>query len=370
VIRVRGLSKRYGDFQAISRVSFDVEEGEIFGFIGPNGAGKTTTIRILATLMLPSAGSARILGWDVTEHPEKVRSALGYMPDRWGVYPDITVAEYLEFFAAAYGTPRRERAKVIGGVMELTDLTALRERLVEALSKGMKQRLCLAKTLIHDPRLLLLDEPADGLDPRARIELRELLRELAAMGKTIVISSHILTELSDLVTSVGIVEQGRLVMAGEVGTIIERLTGEDDGDEGDGFAGEDGEDDGDQGRDPDGGEDGGEDGDEDGEGVDEDGERAPRPVRRRRAGVLQRFVLRVDASSRASAEELLLARPELTAVAGVSEREVRFSYRGAEDDVAGVVRELVQGGVGVVGLRPDRADLEDVFMAVTRGQVQ
>ena len=225
MIEVRGLTKIYDGLRAVQNLNFNVSAGDIFGFIGPNGAGKTTTIRILATLILPSAGEAWICGQDVVKRPEAVREVMGYMPDHWGVYPDLRVREYLEFFAASYGIPRRERARAVDGVMELTDLGGLSDRLAGALSKGMRQRLCLAKTLIHDPQLLILDEPADGLDPRARIELRELLRELARMGKTVLISSHILTELSDLVTSVGIVERGELLMSGPVDEIVARLAG-------------------------------------------------------------------------------------------------------------------------------------------------
>jgi len=349
VIAVRDLTVRFGDFQAVSRISFDVEEGEIFGFIGPNGAGKTTTIRILATLLLPTSGTASILGHDVTEEPEAVRQVTGYMPDVWGVYPGLTVAEYLDFFAAAYGIPRRERARAVGDVMALTDLTPLARKLVETLSKGMKQRLCLAKTLIHDPRLLILDEPANGLDPRARIELRALLRELASMGKTVLISSHILTELSDLVSSVGIVERGRMLMSGEVGGIIERLRARAEGD-GDGPAAADaligaagGPGDGPAGA---------------------EGEAAAPPR------ALRRFTLRTTAERVDAARDLLLARPDVKTARVVDEREVAFAYPGAEEAVADIVRALVGGDVPVLGLHGEKADLESLFMAVTRGDVQ
>ena len=216
LIDVRNLSKDYGDNLAVDEVSFTVEEGEIFGFIGPNGAGKTTTIRILATLLEPTSGEVFIDGMCVQNDVDEVRRIIGYMPDQFGVYEGLTVEEYLEFFARAYRLHPRVRRSTIEDVMELTDLGRLRHRLVITFSKGMKQRLCLAKTLIHNPRLLVLDEPAAGLDPRARIELRMLLKELKGMGKTIFISSHILTELSDLCTSVGIIERGQLVESGRV----------------------------------------------------------------------------------------------------------------------------------------------------------
>ena len=223
MIEVRGLTRRFGAQAAVSDASFSVPAGAIFGFIGPNGAGKTTTIRILATLDLPTEGSARIAGHDVVDEPEGVRDVMGYMPDAFGVYDGITVAEYLEFFAAAYRLPRRKWKGVTDDVMALCDLGGIRDKLVQTLSKGMRQRLCLAKTLVHDPKVLILDEPAEGLDPRARIEIRALLRELGRMGKTILISSHILTELSDFCTHVGIIEKGRFLAAGPIDQVVGSL---------------------------------------------------------------------------------------------------------------------------------------------------
>ena len=219
-IRVRHLWHRYGNMDVLSDVSFDVGHGEIFGFIGPNGAGKTTTIRIMATLLDPMAGRVEVDGVDVAIDPDRVRRVVGYMPDHAGVYERITVREYLEFFADAYAVPN---IGVVDAVIELTDLGNLQDRLVAALSKGMKQRLGLARILLHDPKVLILDEPASDLDPRARIEIRDLLLELRELGKTIFLSSHILTELSDVCTSIGILERGRLVVAGPIGEIAERL---------------------------------------------------------------------------------------------------------------------------------------------------
>jgi len=219
MIELKGVTKMYGDLKAVDNLSLQIAEGEIFGFIGPNGAGKTTTIKMLATLLVPTSGSIRIAGINPEEEPRAVRSTIGYMPDSFGVYPDLAVWEYLDFFGAAYQIPPNKRNGLIDDVLELTDLTAKKYDLVEALSRGMKQRLCLAKTLLHDPAILLLDEPASGLDPRARIEIRELLKELKKMKKTILISSHILSELSDFCTSIGIIEKGRLIVSGLISEI-------------------------------------------------------------------------------------------------------------------------------------------------------
>jgi ABC-2 type transport system ATP-binding protein len=222
-IRVRHLWHRFGRFEVLRDVSFDVAHGEIFGFIGPNGAGKTTTIRIMATMMDPLAGRVEIDGYDVSVDPEAVRRIIGYMPDHAGVYERVTVREYLEFFADAYRVAEGGNYAVVDAVMELTDLTKLRDKLVATMSKGMKQRLQLARTLLHDPKVLILDEPASDLDPRARIEIRDLLVELRNMGKTIFLSSHILTELADVCTSVAILERGRLVVSGPISEIARRL---------------------------------------------------------------------------------------------------------------------------------------------------
>lgn len=223
MIEVRGLSKRFEGHWAVQGVSFDVGEGDIFGFIGPNGAGKTTTIRVMCTLLDPTRGDIRVGGKSVIESPEEVRKLIGYMPDTFGVYERVTVWEYLDFFAAAYGLSRRERAGALEGILELTDLGGLRDRLTAELSKGMRQRLCVAKTLVHDPKVLILDEPANGLDPRARVEFRALLKELRNMGKTIFISSHILAELSDVCTAVAIVERGRVAASGPLAEIRKAL---------------------------------------------------------------------------------------------------------------------------------------------------
>ncbi len=216
MIEITDVSKRFGKLVALRQVSLSIGPGEVFGFIGPNGAGKSTTMKILAGLLAPDAGTARVCGHDCVKEGAAVRRVLGYMPDFLGVYDDLTVDEYLQFFAAAYRVPRSRRRAVVDSVLELTDLRGKRDAMVDSLSRGMQQRLGVARVLIHEPRVLLLDEPASGLDPRARIELRELLLELRRMGKCIMVSSHILTELAEMCTSIGIIEKGQLLYAGSI----------------------------------------------------------------------------------------------------------------------------------------------------------
>jgi ABC-2 type transport system ATP-binding protein len=222
-VRTEGLVKRYDGTLAVAGVDLEVGAGEIHGLVGPNGAGKTTTLKMLATLLAPTAGQAEIAGVDVVREPDAVRRVIGYMPDSFGVYDDMKVWEYLDFFARCYGLSASRRRQMIGDLLELVDLGDKRDAPVQALSRGMQQRLCLAHTLVHDPSVLLLDEPASGLDPRARVELRELLRELRSLGKTIVISSHILPELEELCTSVTIIDHGRVLASGRVADIEARL---------------------------------------------------------------------------------------------------------------------------------------------------
>ena len=224
MIAVENLTKVYGKRAALDHVSFEVPAREIFGFVGPNGAGKTTTLRILAALLAPTEGRAFIDGADVTRDREKVHSRIGYMPDFFGVYDQLTVAEYLDFYAACYRQPKRRRQKIVDDLLALVGMTERRNQLVDTLSRGLKQRVCLARALVHDPAVLLLDEPASGLDPRARVEVREILKELQAMGKTIVISSHILPELTELCTMIGIIDRGRMRATGPVQEVIARLT--------------------------------------------------------------------------------------------------------------------------------------------------
>lgn len=214
MIEIRNLTKRYGSLTAIDNLSLSLGKGEIFGFIGPNGAGKTTTMKVLACLLKQDSGEAFIDGCDTRKDGDRIRRVIGYMPDFIGVYDDLTVDEYLQFFAAAFQIPRARRRSIVDNVLDLTDLASKRHAMVESLSRGMTQRLGVARVLIHDPKVLLLDEPASGLDPRARIEMRSLLTELGKMGKTLIISSHILSELGEMSTSIGIIERGKLLYSG------------------------------------------------------------------------------------------------------------------------------------------------------------
>ncbi len=223
IVRATGLVRRYDRTLAVAGLDLDIAEGEIFGLVGPNGAGKTTILRILATLLVPDSGDAEIAGASVRRNPNDVRRVLGFMPDSFGVYDDMKVWEYLDFFARCYGISADRRRRMIGDLLELVDLGPKRDAYVQGLSRGMQQRLCLAHALVHDPSVLLLDEPASGLDPRARVELRELLRELRSLGKTILVSSHILPELEELCTSVAIIDHGRVLAHGKVADIERRL---------------------------------------------------------------------------------------------------------------------------------------------------
>jgi ABC-2 type transport system ATP-binding protein len=345
-IRVRHLSHRFGAREVLRDVSFDVAHGEIFGFIGPNGAGKTTTIRVMATLLEPATGRVEIDGLDVSIDPDKVRRAIGYMPDHAGVYERITVREFLEFFADAYQVPD---ASVVDVVLELTDLKKLDGRLVAELSKGMKQRLQVARILLHDPKVLILDEPASDLDPRARIELRDLLLELRELGKTIFLSSHILTELSDVCTSVGILERGQLVVAGPIAAIGEELARRAHGDR-DAAARA-------AASNP------------------QSGVAAPVQEQLTPGGAAipaaarRRLKLRVLGDSR-------LVVPLLAGGVGVHQVDpapggsLTVDYSGDERFVADVVRHLVGQGVGIVGVEPERNELERIFLEVTRGDLQ
>jgi ABC-2 type transport system ATP-binding protein len=223
MIETRDLTKQYGDLFAIKSLDINLVKGDVFGFIGPNGAGKTTTMRILATLLNPSWGEAYVCGYSIYTRPKDIRRVIGYMPDFFGVYDDMKVIEYLEFFAAAYRIKGPARRKICDEVLELVDLGYKREALVTSLSRGMTQRLGLARVLLHDPQVLLLDEPASGLDPRARIEIRGLLKELRNMGKTIMVSSHILPELADICNKIGIIERGELLVNEDVATVMKKV---------------------------------------------------------------------------------------------------------------------------------------------------
>ncbi len=223
MIETHDLTKMYGDLYALNRLNLTLQQGDVYGFIGPNGAGKTTTMRILATLLNPTFGEATVCGYSIYNNAKEIRRMIGYMPDFFGVYDDMKVIEYLEFFAAAYRIKGPARKKICEEVLELVDLTYKRDALVTSLSRGMTQRLGLARVLLHDPQVLLLDEPASGLDPRARIEIRALLKELRSMGKTILVSSHILPELADICNKIGIIEQGVLLVNGTVVDVMKQV---------------------------------------------------------------------------------------------------------------------------------------------------
>jgi ABC-2 type transport system ATP-binding protein len=223
MIETRDLTKMYGDLYALDRLTIKLEKGDVYGFIGPNGAGKTTTMRILATLLNPTWGEASVCGYSIYNGAKEIRRVIGYMPDFFGVYDDMKVIEYLEFFAAAYRIKGAERRQKCEQVLELVDLGYKRDALVTSLSRGMTQRLGLARVLLHEPQVLLLDEPASGLDPRARIEMRGLLKELRSMGKTILVSSHILPELADICNKIGIIERGKLLFDGDVDSAIRQV---------------------------------------------------------------------------------------------------------------------------------------------------
>jgi len=225
MIELIDFGKDYGDFRAVEALNLKIDAGEMFGFIGPNGAGKSTTIRFLATLLKASRGEGIVNGYSVTQNPMAVRQSVGYMPDNFGVYDGMKVWEFLDFFAVAYKIGKGKRKQVINDVLELLDLGHKRDDYVNGLSRGMKQRLCMAKTLVHDPPVLILDEPTSGLDPRARIEVKALFKELKRMGKTILISSHILSELADCCTSIGIIERGQLLMHGPIDEVYRRIRG-------------------------------------------------------------------------------------------------------------------------------------------------
>jgi ABC-2 type transport system ATP-binding protein len=307
MIELKNFRKEYGDFTAVENLSLKIEAGEMFGFIGPNGAGKSTTIRFLATLLKATTGEGTVNGHSVTRDPIAVRRSVGYMPDNFGVYDGMKVWEFLDFFAVAYQVPRARRKAVLTDVLELLDLTHKRDDFVNGLSRGMKQRLCLAKTLVHDPPVLILDEPSSGLDPRARLEVKALLKELRKMGKTILISSHILTELADCCTSIGIIERGQLLMHGPI-------------------------------------------------------EKVYRQIQRNRTLEI-RF-----AGEPAAGVSLIRSDPKVREVIEDT-RSCTVELEGGDADVQRLLRQLVAANVGLISFADKEPTLEDVFMMVTKGLV-
>jgi ABC-2 type transport system ATP-binding protein len=308
VIKTVNLTKRYGTLVALSNLNLEISEGDCFGFIGPNGAGKTTTIKILATLLQPTWGEARICDFVVGYQSRQIRPLIGYVPDYFGAYEDMVVQEYLEFFAAAYNINGAARNKIVTDVLELTDLAYKKDAPVDGLSRGMKQRLSIARVLVHDPKLLLLDEPAGNLDPRARIEMRELLKELRRMGKTILISSHILPELADLCNTVGIIERGELLYSGPVSDI----------------------------------------------------------VRRARTGT----VLHVGVAENQEQAAALLSQQEAIESVNINNGIMEVSIRTGTSDWSFVPQRLVQAGFRLTLLKEEEVNLETAFMRLTKGLVQ
>jgi ABC-2 type transport system ATP-binding protein len=314
IIETRDLRKRFGKFDAVNGLSLAVPAGSIYGFVGPNGAGKTTTMRMLTTLTRPTMGEAWVAGHSVLKEPRAVRRAIGYMPDEFGVYDDMRVWEYLDFFAACYDIPENNRKRLIDDLLELVDLTHRRDDMVDKLSRGMKQRLSLARTLAHDPSVLILDEPASGLDPRARVEIRELLVELARMGKTIFFSSHILADVSEICTHIGIIEAGQMVAQGSMEDMRSQL------------------------------------------------------MPHREIVVTVR-----DEEAAARAQLLVQNMPGVLQVEQMERRggrsRLRIDYTGDDEGVAAINQKLAGEGIAVLGFTEETKDLEAMFMRVTKGMV-
>ncbi|MDA0840134.1 MAG: ABC transporter ATP-binding protein [Planctomycetota bacterium] len=306
-VKTNSLSRKFGDLHAVKSLDITIERGDICGFIGPNGAGKTTTLKMLSTLLKPSSGSAKVFGYNVEANPAEVRRLVGYMPDQFGLYRDMVAGEYLDFFAAAYGLASAERRTIIGDVLELTDLKDKKEVPITALSRGMQQRLSLARVLVHDPELLLLDEPASGLDPRARIEIRALLTELSNMEKTIFISSHILTELAQMCNKVVIIEQGDVLFAGTVEALYEKL--------------------------------------------------APQ------------IVVQIQVKENADRAEEVLKQTAQVESTERDEDSFTVTLVADEEDAAFLATRLIEAGIPLLSFTPEKVHLEDAFMRITEGKV-
>lgn len=306
MIEIIGLTKKYGKFKALDSLSLKVDQGTVFGFVGQNGAGKSTTFSILATLLAPTSGTAFVNGYNIQKETKMVRRQIGYMPDFFGVYDQLKASEYLHFYGASYGIPYTEREKLIPQLLELVNLSHKKDSYVDLLSRGMKQRLCLARSLIHDPEVLILDEPASGLDPRARVEMREILKELKTMGKTILISSHILPELAEMCDSIGIIDQGKLIAQGSVSEIQAKLQGE-------------------------------------------------------RAIIVKLF---------GGEEKAISFFEDDPLVAKLHQREdgsLKFVYRGTAQEQTELLKRAILNDLQIVSFSEEETDLEDIFMEITRG---
>jgi ABC-2 type transport system ATP-binding protein len=309
MIQLRRVYRSFGKTKAVNDVSFEVEAGQVFGYIGPNGAGKTTSMRILSTLDIPDYGDALVDGFSVINDPDRVRKRLGFMPDHFGTYPNMNCVEYLDFFARSYGILGRDRTKALRHTLAYTGLDKIAEKPIRGLSKGMRQRLCLGRAMIHDPAVLILDEPANGLDPRARIELRHMIRGLAAEGKALLVSSHILTELGEMCDAIGIIECGRLVVSGTVEDIKARL--------------------------------------------------------RPHIDVVANLSERGEALG-----EWLIGKPDISHIQA-TERTVRFQLIGtSEQQQTELLRAIVTAGFPLLEYATEGRSLEDVFLQITTGAVQ
>lgn len=307
MIETIGLTKKYGSFYALQDLNLVVEDSTVFGFVGANGAGKSTTFSILATLLQPTAGDAFVNGISVTKNPQEVRKQIGYMPDFFGVYDQLKTDEYLDFYGASYGIKPKERAVLIPKLLELVNLEHKRYDYVDLLSRGMKQRLCLARALIHDPKILILDEPASGLDPRARVEMRDILRELKAMGKTILISSHILPELAEMCDSIGVIDNGKLIAQGSVTDIQAQLQSE-------------------------------------------------KVLRVKLVGDMQSVIAFFEMDPFVSQIEVQQDK-----------NSIQFFYRGTDEDQLRLLQRAIHQKLPILSFSEEETDLEDVFMAITKG---
>ncbi|MEK4484938.1 ABC transporter ATP-binding protein [Psychrobacillus sp. FSL H8-0484] len=307
MIEIKGLTKKYGSFYALNDLNLTLQEGTVFGFVGANGAGKSTTFSILATLLQPTSGEAYVNGKSVKTEPHEVRKQIGYMPDFFGVYDQLKANEYLDFYGASYGIPEVERQILIPQLLELVNLTHKRYDYVDLLSRGMKQRLCLARALIHDPKVLILDEPASGLDPRARVEMRDILRQLKNMGKTILISSHILPELAEMCDEIGVIDGGKLIAHGSVDEIQAQLAGE-------------------------------------------------KQISVRVKGLLENAATFFEEDPFASKVEIHEEKSTII-----------FNYRGSEEDQINLLKKALDQQLRIISFSETETNLEDVFMEITKG---
>lgn len=308
MLNIYDLSKNYGSFTAVNHLSLHIPEGDLFGFVGPNGAGKTTTIRIVCGLLRASGGSVRIGNTNARMGSKEMKRLIGYVPDFFGVYDNLKVHEYMDFYGSMYGMHSRDIARLTDDLLELVNLSDKRDFYVDTLSRGMKQRLCVARALLHNPKLLILDEPSSGLDPRARVEMKELLKNLHAMGKTIVISSHILSELSEMCTSIGIMNRGQLIMAGRIEDIMQQVAG---------------------------------------------GKR-----------------IHIQAASGVGTAVQLLMEQAGVVVESVRENEIIITNNGTDGQISALIGQLIQNQVVLTGFYREEGSLESLFMQLTGGGVQ